>query len=89
MNIKLHRSLNGQVINKGSTIKKIMNVLLMGQLKTVMCGGNLFRKKLMEKTKIKHKKLLTQTCVHKTYILRITSSDDHVINMKEKNPVTR
>jgi hypothetical protein len=44
----------------------------------------------MERTKIRHEKLLTKVCLNKRDILWIISSDEHTINIKkEKSPTSR
>jgi hypothetical protein len=89
VNIKLHGSLNCAMISESSTIKKIMDVLFLGQLETLRCRENLNPKKVTKRTKIRHQKLLTETRLHKGYILRIFSRNDHIINIKkEKSPTT-
>jgi DNA polymerase III sliding clamp (beta) subunit (PCNA family) len=46
MNIELHRSLNGTVIRKRSTIKKTLNVHTFLEIEALMCGGDLNSKKI-------------------------------------------
>jgi hypothetical protein len=90
LNIKLHRSLNSAVIPKSSTRKKILNILFLGDRKAIRNGGNLNPKKVAERTKISHKKLITKTSLNKCNILRIITSNDHIINIeKEKSASTR
>jgi hypothetical protein len=43
-------------------------------------------KEIMKRTMIRHKKLLTQTCLHKDNILRIITSDNHIVNIKKTPP---
>jgi hypothetical protein len=53
-------------------------------------GGDLNPKKVPHRTKIRHKKLITKTSFDKSNILRVITSDDHVINVKkEKSHTTR
>jgi hypothetical protein len=84
LDIELHRSLNSALIPKSSTSKKILNILLLGDRKTIRSGGNLDPKKIAKRTKISHKKLVTKTCLNKGNILRIITSDDHIVNIEEK-----
>jgi hypothetical protein len=79
VNIKLHGSLK---ISKRSAIKKILNILLLRQKEPRMRGGDLNPKEVPQRTKIRHKKLITK--------MRIITSDDHVIYIqKEKSPTMR
>jgi hypothetical protein len=84
LDIKLHRSLNSALIPKSSTSKKILDILFLRDRKTIRSGGNLNPKKVAERTKISHKKLVTKTGLNKGNILRIITSDDHVVNIEEK-----
>src|SRR4051812_23743228 len=90
LNIKLHRSLNSALIPKSSTSKKILNILFLRDRKAIRSGRNLDPKEIAERTKIGHKKLLTKTSLNKGNILRIITSNDHIINIeKEKSASTR
>src|SRR4051812_11283206 len=90
LNIKLHRSLNSALIPKSSTSKKILNILFLRDRKSIRSGGDLNPKKVAENTKINHKKLITKTSLNKGNILRIITSNDHIINIeKEKSASTR
>jgi hypothetical protein len=90
VNIELHGSLSSSVISKRSVIKKILNILLLIQKEPLRCGGNLNPKKVPQRTKIKHKKLITKMSLNKGNILRVITSDDHVVHIKkEKSPTTR
>src|SRR4051812_2449088 len=90
LNIKLHRSLNSALIPKSSTSKKILNILFLRDKKAIRSGGNLNPKKVAKRTKISHKKLITKTSLDKGNILRIITSNDHIINIeKEKSASTR
>jgi hypothetical protein len=90
LNIKLHRSLNSALIPKSSTSKKILNILFLRDRKTIRSGGDLNPKKVAERTKISHKKLITKMSLNKGNILRIITSNDHIINIeKEKSASTR
>jgi hypothetical protein len=88
--IELHGSLSSPVISKRSTIKKILNILLLRQKKPLRSGGDLNSKKVPQRAKIRHKKLITKTSLDKSNILRVITSDDHVVHVKkEKGPITR
>jgi hypothetical protein len=87
VNIELHESLSSPVISKRSTIKKIMNILLLKQ-KEPRRGGDLNPKKVPQRVKIRHKKLITKTSLDKSNILRVITSDDHAIHVKKKKGTT-
>jgi hypothetical protein len=54
------------------------------------CGEDLNPEKVPQRTKIRHKKLITKTNLNKGNVLRVITSDDHVIHIKkEKSPTTR
>jgi hypothetical protein len=90
VNIELHGSLSSLVINKRSTTKKILNILLLRQKEPLRCGGDLNPKKIPQMAKIRHKKLITKTSLDEINILRVITSDDHVVHVKkEKSPTTR
>jgi hypothetical protein len=90
VNIELHGSLSSPVISKRSTIKKILNILLLRQKESLRRGGDLNLKKVPQRTKIRHKKLITKTSFDKSNILRVINSDDHIAHVKkEKNPTMR
>jgi hypothetical protein len=90
VNIELHGSLSSPVISKRSTIKKILNILLLRQKEPLSRGGDLNPKKVPQRIKIRHKKLITKTSLDKSNILRIITSDDHVVHVKnEKSATTR
>jgi hypothetical protein len=86
VNIKLHGSLNSPMISKRSTIKKIMNIFLLRQKEPLSRGGDLNLKKVPQRAKIRHKKLIVKTSLDKSNILRVITSDDHVIHVKENGP---
>jgi hypothetical protein len=67
------------------TSKDILDILLLGDIKSIRSGGNLNLKKVMKRTKISHKKLLTKMGLNIGNILRIIVGDDHIINMEEEN----
>jgi hypothetical protein len=89
VNIELHRSLNGPMISNRSSIKKILNILLLRQKEPLGYGENLNPKKVSQRIKIKHKKLITKIGLDKDNILRVITSDVHVIHIKKKSPTTR
>jgi hypothetical protein len=82
LDIELHRSLNSALIPKSSTSKKILDILFLGDRKTIRSGGNLNPKKLAKRTKISHKKLIMKTGLNKGNILRIITNDDHIVNIE-------
>jgi hypothetical protein len=88
VNIELHRSLSSPVISKRSVIKKILNILLLRQ-KEPLRRGDLNPKEVSQRTKIRHKKLITKMSLNKDNVLRVITSDDHVIYVqKEKSHTT-
>jgi hypothetical protein len=90
VNIELHESLSRPMISKRSTITKILNILLLRQKEPLRRGGDLNPKKVPQRTKITHKKLITKSSLNKSNILKVITSDDHVIHVKnEKSPTTR
>src|SRR3954465_10157178 len=84
LNIKLHRGLNSALIPKSSTSKKILNILFLRDVKAIRSGGNLNPNKVSKWTKISHKKQITKTSLNKGDILRIITSNDHIINIEKK-----
>jgi hypothetical protein len=58
MNIKLHESLNRPIISKRTLIEKILNILLLREKET-FSRGQLNPKKVSQRAKIRHKKLIT------------------------------
>jgi hypothetical protein len=87
--IELHGSLSNPMISKRSSIKKILNILLLRQKEPLRCG-DLNPKKVSQRTKIRHKKQITKTSLNKGNILRVITSDDHVMHVKkEKSPTMR
>jgi hypothetical protein len=84
LDIEIHGCLNSTLIPKSSTHKKILDILFLEDRKTIRSGGNLDPKKVAKRTKISHKKLVTKTGLNKGYILRIITSDDHIVNIEEK-----
>jgi hypothetical protein len=88
LDIELHRSLNNALITKSSTSKKILDVLFLGDIKTIRSEGNPNPKKVAKRTKISHKKILTKTGLNKGNILRVIAGDEHVINIEEEKSAT-
>jgi hypothetical protein len=90
VNIELHGSLSSPMISKRSSIEKIINILLLGQKESLRRGGDPNPKKVPQRTKIRHKKLVTKTSLNKGNVLKVITSDDHVIHIKkEKSPTMR
>jgi hypothetical protein len=90
VNIELHGSLSSLVISKRSLIKKILNILLLRQKEPHRCEEDLNPKKVPQRTKIRHKKLITKMSLNKGNVLRVIISDGHVVHVKkEKSPITR
>jgi hypothetical protein len=90
VNIELHGSLGSPMLSKRSSIKKIMNILLLRQKEPLRRGGDLNPKEVPERIKIGHKKLITKMSLNKDNVLRVITSDDHVIHVKkEKSHTTR
>jgi hypothetical protein len=88
VNIELHESLSSPVISKRSSIEKILNILLLRQKEPLRCGGDLNPKKVLQQTKIRHKKLITKMSLNKGNVLRVITSDDHVVHVKEEKSLT-
>jgi hypothetical protein len=88
VNIEFYGSLSSPVINKRSSIEKILNILLSRQKEPLKCGGDLNPKELPQRTKIKHKKLITKMSLNKCNIVRVITSDDHVVYVKKKKSPT-
>ncbi|XP_048556699.1 uncharacterized protein LOC125537428 [Triticum urartu] len=90
VNIELHRSISGALITKSRMSEKILDILFLGNKEAIRGRRNLNPKKVAKRTKIRHTKLLTKTCLDKGNVLRVITSDDHVINIeKEQSPTTR
>jgi hypothetical protein len=64
VNIELHGSLSSPMICKRSTIEKILNILLFRK-KNLMSGRDLNLKEVSQRSKIRHKKLITKTGLNK------------------------
>jgi hypothetical protein len=90
VNIELHRSLNNALITKIGMGKKILDVLFLGNKKSIRGRRNLTPKKVAKRTKIRHKKLLTKMSLDKDNVLRIIASNYHVVDIQNKeSPTTR
>jgi hypothetical protein len=85
--VELHRSVHRMVISETGTIKKVMNVLSLGEVVAVRCGCDLYPKEVAKRTQIKHVKLLTKTSLNKGNIVRIISRDEQIIH-RQKNKAT-
>jgi hypothetical protein len=88
VNIELHGSLSSPVISNRSSIEKILNILLSRQ-KEPLERGDLNPKEVPQRTKIRRKKLITKISLNKGNVLRVITSDDHVVCIKEKSPTMR
>jgi hypothetical protein len=88
VNIELHGCLNHPVISKRSSIKKIVNILLLRQKEPLRHGIDLNPKEVPQRTKIRHKKLITKMSLNKGNVLRVITSDDHVIHVKKEKSST-
>jgi hypothetical protein len=88
VNNELHENLSSPVISKRSSIKKILNILLLRQKELLIRGEDLSPKKVPQWIKIRHKKLITKISLNKGNILRVISSDDHVVHVKKKKSLT-
>jgi hypothetical protein len=67
LDIELHRSLSSALITKSSTSKEILDILLLGDIKSFRSGGSLNPKKVAKRTKISHEKMLTKTGLNEGY----------------------
>jgi hypothetical protein len=56
LDIKLHRSLNSALVPKISMNKEILDILFLGDIKSIRSRGKLNPKKVAKRTKISHKK---------------------------------
>jgi hypothetical protein len=79
--------LHKAVISETSTIKKIMNVLSLGEIVAMRCGSDLYPKKVTKGTQVRHVKLLTKTSLNKGNIVKIIPRDEHIVHI-EKNKGT-
>jgi hypothetical protein len=69
------------LITKSSTSKEVLDILLLRDIEAIGGRGNLVPKEVAKRTKISHEKLLTETIFEKSNVLRVVTSDDHVINI--------
>jgi hypothetical protein len=83
VNIELHGNFSSPMIIKRSSIKKILNILLLRQNEPLGCGGDLNPKEVPQRTKIRHKKLITKMSLNKGNVLRVITSDDLVVHVKK------
>jgi hypothetical protein len=67
------------LITKSSTSKEVLYVLI----EAVRGRGSLTPMATTKRTKIGHEKLLTEMGLGKGSVLRVVSSDDHVINIEQ------
>jgi hypothetical protein len=81
--VEPHGSFHSMVISETHTIKKIMDVLSLGEIVAVGCGCNLNPKKVTKMIQVGHMKLLTKTGLNKSNILIIISHNEHIINIKK------
>jgi hypothetical protein len=81
-----HGSVHRAVISETYTIKKIMNILSLGEV--VECGCDLNPKKVTKKTQVGHMKLLTKTGLNKGSILIIIPRDEHIIDVEKNKGVS-
>jgi hypothetical protein len=88
VNIELHGSLSSPVISKRSSIEKILYILLLRQKEPLRRGRDLNPKEVSQRTKIRYKKLIIKTCLNKGNILRVITSDDHIIHVKKEKSLT-
>jgi hypothetical protein len=88
VNIELHGSLSSLIISKRSSIKDILNTLLLRQKEPLRCERDLNPKKVPQRIKIRHKKLVTKMSLNKGNILRVITSDDHVVHVKKEKSLT-
>jgi hypothetical protein len=84
VNIELHRSLDSALITKSDMSKKVLDILLLGDKEAIRGRRNLNPKEATKRTKISHKKLHTETGLNKGNILKVITSDDHVIDIEQK-----
>jgi len=75
------------VIRQIRTVKKILNVLSLGEVVSVRRRGDLNPEKIAKRAQVRHVKLLTETSLNKVNVVRIIPRDEHVIHI-EKNKGT-
>jgi hypothetical protein len=88
VNIELHENLSSPMISKRSSIEKILNILLLRQKEPLM-RRDLNSKEVPQRIKIRYKKRITKMNLNKDNILRVITSDDHIVHVKKKSPTTR
>jgi hypothetical protein len=86
--VKLHRSVHRAVISETRTIKKIMNVLSLGEVVDVRCGCHFNPKKVANRAQVGHVKLLTEMSLDKGNILIIITRDEHIIHIERNKSTT-
>src|SRR3990170_220329 len=90
LNVELHRSHNCALITESSARKKILNIFFLGDVEAIRGRGDLNPKKIAKWTKVSHEELVVKASLNKGNVVRVITSDDHVINIeKEKSPSTR
>jgi hypothetical protein len=82
--VKIHGSVHRTVISKTNTIKDVLNVFALSVVIAIRCGGDLNPKKEAKRTQIRHVELRTESCLDEGNVIRIITSDQHIINI-EKN----
>jgi hypothetical protein len=83
MNIELHESLNSLMISKRSSIEKILNILLLRQKEPLRRRGNLNPKEVTQRTKIRHKNLITKMSLNKGNVLKVITGEESCHPCKE------
>jgi hypothetical protein len=86
--VKLHRNVHRAVISKTGMIKKIMNVLSLGEVVVIRCGRELYPKKVAKRTQVRHVNLLTKMSLNKDNIVIIIPYDEHIIHIEKNNGTT-
>ena len=59
------------MIRQTRTVKKILNVLSLGEVVAVRRGGDLNPEKVVKRAQVRHVKLLTETSLNKGNVIRI------------------
>jgi len=90
LNVELHRSHNSALITESGTSKKILNIFFLRDEEAIRGRRHLNPKKIAKRTKIRHEELVAKASLNKGNVVRVVTSDDHVVNIqKEKSPTTR
>ena len=90
VNTKLHRSIHHTLIRETSASKDILSVILLGEIVALERRSDLNPKEVTKRTQIRHQELLTEMLLHKGNVLRVISSNDHIIHIeKEERPTSR